>query len=318
MKKCMRLMLVIVALLALGLASTASAETIRVAADSSSGTYAKALGDIINMCNSDELTITPVSLPPNGNHGAVGNLDALLENRADAAFIHSDVYFLSSQSDPAYQALRTLVSLWQEPVHVLALVQSKSAKLGKFNFGKQEFNNLADLKGFKVGAAGGGVLTARVLSGQGRAEFITVDLDKGSNVIPALDNGDIDAAIFVGAAPLPNLEALPKGKYKLLPINGSIADNVNKQYRSTSVKYPNVTNGPVSTIAPLATLLTRKFAVEKRINAQRQFRECFYRQLTELQDTGSRNWLEVSADDRGVLPWLELLSAPASTTKSRK
>src|SRR6516165_5174249 len=71
--------------------------TIRVAADSSSGTYNKMLGEIIGVCNDNSLNIVPAN---EGGGGAVGNLDALFNNKADAAFLHSDVYLYNAQSDP--------------------------------------------------------------------------------------------------------------------------------------------------------------------------------------------------------------------------
>src|SRR5258708_12398019 len=83
------------ALLAIMFAGVASAQTVnlKIASDSSSGTYAKMLGEVVNACGSDEFNIQSA-----GNKGgAVGNLDALFNNQADAAFLHSDVFVPSSQ-----------------------------------------------------------------------------------------------------------------------------------------------------------------------------------------------------------------------------
>lgn len=282
---------------------------ITVAADSSSGTYAKMLGEIVGVCNSDKLDIEQAK---NGG-GAPGNLDALVNNRAQAAFLHSDVYFVNAQADSSYAKFQTLVALYPEPIHVLALTVSKSSKLGSFAFGKQEFSSLADLKGFKVGAAGGGVYTSRVLTGQGEGGFQVVEFNSGGDVIKALAAGDIDAAIFVGAAPLPNLEALPHGMYKVLPIGEQIASRVKGIYRPATINYSNgLTHGPVQTLAPVATLLTRKYSTPAKVAAQREFRQCFYRHLDELKDNGAPNWQSVDAQDHGVLPWYEIPEATPS------
>jgi TRAP-type uncharacterized transport system substrate-binding protein len=207
--------------------------------------------------------------------------------------------------------LKTLVALYPEQIHVLALRTSKTKKLGTFAFGTQDFNSLGDLAGFSVGAAGGGVLTARILTGQGGGGFSVVDEGTGDGVINALNNGQIAAAIFVGASPLPNLEKLNKSLYKLLPIGENISSKVAGVYRPATINYPGMTNGPVKTMAPMATLMTRQFSTPAKISAQAQFRACFEKHIGELQDNGSRNWQDVIPGDHGIatIPWLDLPSA---------
>jgi TRAP-type uncharacterized transport system substrate-binding protein len=196
--------------------SAQQATQIIVAADSSSHTYEKMLGELISVCNNEQLQIVQNK---DVHGGAVGNLDALYNNKAEAAFLHSDVFTATAESDSGYNSLQTLLALWAEPIHVLALRQSKTPKLSTFSFGKQEFTQLSDLKGFKVGAAGGGVKTLQNLNSFGDAGLIIAEFSKGDDVIPALDRGDIAAAVFVGAAPLPNIDALKnKTDYKLLPV----------------------------------------------------------------------------------------------------
>lgn len=289
--------------LAVGAAS-AQSTSIRVADDSSSGTYKKMLGEIIGVCSTDQFEVAEAS---GVTGGAPGNLDALVNNKADAAFLHSDVFYASSQADPSYNKFQTLVALYPEQIHVLALRVSKTKKPGMMSFGTQDFNSLADLKGYKVGAAGGGVYTARILTGQGEGGFSVVPFDTGSAVIAALDSGDIGAAIFVGAAPLPNLEKLNKTQYKLIPIGETIGSRVQGVYRPAKINYPGLTNGPIATMAPMATLLTRKFSTPAKITAQAKLRTCLENGgIAQLQDTGSRNWQDVTPNDHGVLPWLEL------------
>jgi TRAP-type uncharacterized transport system substrate-binding protein len=257
----------LLATLLLALASASAQTTIRIAADSSSGTYSKMLGEIIGVCSTDDFNIVPAS---GVTGGAPGNLDALVNNRADAAFLHSDVYTANAQADPTYNRFQTLVALYPEQIHILALRQSKTKKNLVFTV---EFNSLSDLKGYKVGAAGGGVFTARILNGQGEAGYSVVPFDRGDEVISALTNGQIDAALFVG------------------------------------------TNGPVKTMAAIATLLTRKFSTPAKIEAQAKLRACFDKHLGELQDNGSRSWQDVTPGDHGVLPWLDL---PKTTAPSGK
>lgn len=277
--------------------------TIVVADDSSSGTYKKMLGEIIGVCGSDEFSIQEAK---GVTGGAPGNLDALINNQAQAAFLHSDVFFANSQADPTYKRFQTLVALYPEPIHVLVLRESKTKKQGTFSFGTVDFNNLSELRGFNVGAAGGGVYTARILKGQGDAGFNVSQYNSGKDVIAALDNGDVAAALFVGAAPLPNIATLDKSKYKLIPIDEAIASKVKGVYRQVTLNYAGLTNGPIQTMAPIATLLTRKFSTPRKVAAQKHLRECFYKHLDELKDNGSPNWQQVEANDRGVLDWYEI------------
>lgn len=270
--------------------------TIRVASDSSSGAYAKLLGEVINACGDASFTIQPA-----GNKGgAVGNLDALFNNQADAAFLHSDVFAASAQSDPSYNRLKTLVALGPEQIHVLALRESKTKKSGTFAFGTVEINSLSDAAGYNVGAAGGGVITAHVLQTPG--QFQVIDEGNGPAVIEALNNGQIAAAIFVGPAPLPNLAQLQNtGRYKLIPVGEKIANQVGGFYRTAKVNYPGLTTGPVTTLAPVTVLLTKQFQTADKQNAQRALRNCFTAKLSYLQDNGSRYWGEVQPGDQGTL-----------------
>lgn len=274
-----------------------------IADDSSSGTYKKMLGEIIGVCANDQFSITEAQ---GVSGGAPGNLDALVNNQAQAAFLHSDVFFANSQADPTYKRFQTLVALYPEPIHVLALRESKTPKKGTFSFGKAEFASLSEMQGQTIGAAGGGVYTAKILKGQGDGGFAVNTYNSGADAIAALDSGEVAAVIFVGAAPLPNLVKLDKNKYKLLPIGEAIASKVKGVYRNASINYNGLTSGPVQTMAPLATLLTRKFSTPKKVAAQRHFRECFYKHLDELKDSGSPNWQQVEANDHGVLDWYEI------------
>jgi TRAP-type uncharacterized transport system substrate-binding protein len=313
----------LVLVLAILLSTVAFAQNqIRVAADSSSGTYGKLLGELVDKCSDSSLDVQAlVGNPAGSNGGAVGNLDLLYNNKADAAFMHSDVYLYNAQADPNYNKFKTLIAFWPEPIHVVVLKQSKTKKLGTFSFGFQDFNSLSDLNGFSVGAAGGGVLTSKLLSGQGGGNFTVIDEVNGKAVLNALDNGQISAAVFVGAAPLPNLENAPnKANYKLIPIGESISQRVANIYRPVKISYPGLTNGPMPTLAPLATLISKTFNTATKQTAQAKLRGCVASKLGALQDDGSANWQDVSANDRGIatIPWLDLPSAAAPATFKKK
>lgn len=307
-------------LVVLAMAFTASAQqsTLKIAADSSSGTYATNLGQLVDKCSDNSLDIkTVVGQPAGSNGGALGNFDSLVQNTVDAAFMHSDVYLYNAQGDPSLNKFKTLIAFWPEPIHVIVLANTKTfrtqKKQGTFSFGTEQvpvnFNNLGDLAGFNVAAAGGGVLTGRILSSQGGGNFNVVDAGSGKEVFNKLDSGEVSAAIFVGAAPLPNLVAVQRsGKYRLIPIGENISNKVSNIYRPAKLNYAGLTNGSITTLAPLATLISKSFNTAAKTNAQRKLRACVAAKLGDLQDNGSPNWQDVTAGDHGIatIPWLEI------------
>lgn len=300
-------------------AQDASDLKITVAADSSTGTYKKMLGEIVNACSNDGFDI---NMAADVHGGAPGNLDALLNNKAQAAFLHSDVFEVMKNADPKYQKLKTLVALYPEQIHVLALRDTKIHGTGTLDrFKTPVFNSLSEITNLPVGAAGGGAYSIRILKGSGDAQFTTREYDDGDALIKGLNDGEIAAAIFVGAAPLDKLTKLPKGVYKLLPIGEPLASKVKGIYREESLNYPGLTQGPIKTMAPTAVILTRSYATEGKVNAQRHFRSCFLQHLDQLKDEGSPNWQQVESDDHGPLNnWLELPAATktAVVTPSKK
>lgn len=283
-------------------AQTADTPSLSVAAHSLSGSYEKMLGEIIGACSDDKFSITQAK---GITGGGTGNLEALANNKAQAAFVRSDVFTAIAQADASYKRFQTLVALYAEPLHIVALRESKTKKPGALSFGTVSFDSLAEIKDFPVGAGGGTVYTLKILKGGG-GTFNIEQYDDSKAMMAALDSGELAAVAFVGAAPLPNLLALDKTKYKLIPIGDSIVDKVKGIYRTMTVNYSGLSEGPVHTIASSLVVLTRKFSTKSKIDAQRQFRECFYKSLDNLKDNGAPSWQLVNATDRGNLDWYEI------------
>ncbi len=279
-----------------------------IASDSSSGTYHATLAQIIKVCSAPPQFVVKEAVGVSG--GAVGNLQALLDNEVGAALLHSDVYLAKAGGDEGYQQIKTLLSLYPEPVHIVALKNSGLKKGGHLGYGGTavEINSLQDAQGFTIGAAGGGVITARALQGQGRGGFQVAEYGKGAEVLAALEKGDVVAALFVGAQPLGNIAKLDSNKYKLIPVGDDIASRVSGWYREAKLNYKGLASGPVKTIAPMALIMTREYkTAAKRLN-QAHFRQCFYDHLDELQDNGTPQWRSVKPGDHGIpiIPWYEV------------
>jgi len=278
--------------------------SLNVAAHSLSGSYEKMLGEIIGACADDKFNITQAK---GITGGTVGNLQSLADNTSQAAFVRADVYRAISDADNSYKRFQTLVTLYHEPIHIIVLREGfkKPGVLGKVS-GRVQFNTLADISEYNVGGGGGTVYTLKILKGMGNGKFNIASYEKSDEVMAALDRGDIAAAAFVGAAPLPNLLKLDKNKYKLIPVGDAIAQSLKGIYKSTSITYSGLSDGPVSTIASQLVILTRKFSTKVKVDAQRHFRQCFYKNLDNLKDNGSPGWQLIDANDRGVLDWYEI------------
>ncbi len=286
-----------------------------IAADSSSGTYKQMVAEMQQFCSTDDLKIELFE----NTGGAVGNLEALTTNKVNAGFLHSDVAFASAMFDKRYNDYKTLLALYPEDIHILVLRNSKAKVGGLYGVGAstKEFNSLGDLDTFDVGAAGGGVKTMQILKGQGGANFNAISFDKGDDVLSALRDGKIHAAIFVGGAPLPNMEKLSWQEFKLIPVGDSIASRLSAIYRPTKLTYANLHAAQVATLAPMATLLTRVYKTKKFVDAQAAFRKCFYDHLDEMKETPGLHpkWQEVEAWDHGVWEWLSLPGDQEQPTK---
>lgn len=318
----MRLTVVLLSSL-LALPAIAQENKILVADASSSGTYATMVKEIKTVCSSEggPLLIDEVKV----SGGAADNLEALANNRASVAFLHSDVIFLMSQSDPKYKELKTLVALYPEEIHIIAL-RNANLKVGGHVLGigakDVTLSDLGSLKNYKVGAAGGGVYTARLLTGQGEGHFDVVPFESGKELIPALDSGQVQAVIFVGGAPLANVEALDWSKYKLLPIPESMQARMQGVYRPATITYKS--SGPIKTMAPYAIALTRKYKSPRMIAPQLAFRKCFLEHLDDLKETPGMHpkWQAVDPDNHGTWDWYEIpgeaAAAPAALAPTVK
>lgn len=290
----------------------AQESTILVADASTSGAYASMVKELSKFCSVDgQLKIQEVAI----KGGAKENLLALANNKVSVALLHSDVIYASAQAEPKYRDLKTLIALYPEEIHIVALRNSSMKAGAHFGFGGKDvtFNSLGDLRGFKVGAAGGGVITARVLTGQGEGGFNVVQYGSGGDLLPALASGQVQAVVFVGGAPLGNIEVLSSDQYKLLPIPDAMKSRLQGIYHNATIDYSNLQSGPVATLAPDAIVLTRSYTRPQMIEPQRRLRQCFYDHLDDLKETPGMHpkWQAVNAANHGVWTWYDI---PGMTT----
>lgn len=292
-------------------ATATDTPTLLIADNSSSGTYAvfeKQLADTVSeVVRFEELK--------DQKGGAIGNLDALLNNRAMAAFMHSDVLAIRAQSVPNLdQKFQTLLALYGEEVHFITLRESARTTGGTLGFGKKPvvFNTVDDLKStievpVRVGAAGGGFISASVVRANGNLQYEVVQFSSGGDVIAALDKGEIDAAVFTGGAPLPNIEKLDH-RYRLLPMSGTLIDQLSVVYHKASLTYNNIQPESVATVAADALLVAKVYKSPKFKAVLAGVRKSFYTNLDQLKETPGNHpkWSEVTEGNRGKWTYMSL------------
>lgn len=285
--------------------------TFLVAASSSSGTYAEGLKQIQSLCSTTDYVIKEVV---EKGSGATQNLELLVNNKVSAAFLHSDVIDANAAVDSKYRQYKTLVNLYPEEIHIVVLREAKEETGGMtvagltLGAGKAVYTKLSDLKDLTLGAAGGGVITASRLAKQGEGGFKVVAYNSGDEVIDALKKGTIQAALFVGGSPLAKIVALEAKEFKLIPIDEVVSSKVSGLYQPAVINYTNLQSGSIKTLSSQAVILTRQYKSPKMIALQSKFRECFYKNLVELQETPGlhRKWTEVNPADHGTWEWLTL------------
>lgn len=292
---------------------SAFAQELKIADGSSSGTYSAMFKEIQKVCG-DSIAMSEV-----GSSGAIENLDKLVGNETNAAFMHSDVIAYRAKTEDLGN-IKTLLDLFPEDVHFVAL--NKSFKSGgTFGLGAKEYtiNSVSDLANKKVGAAGGGYVTAQMIRLQGEVPYTVQQYGSGKEVMDALGRGDIQAAVFVGAAPLPNLRDLGHD-YKLLPISDNVASKLKSVYRLTTVTYTKMSTSSVQTVAADALLVTREYKTQKFVDALRTFHQCFLDHLDELKETPGTHkaWQKVHADATPKWPAYQFASSPGAASDSGK
>src|SRR5689334_2406250 len=137
-----KLLFVLAALLAL----SASAQTLKVATGSAKGTYAAMFKELTAACGNE---VAMVEVP---STGSMDNINQLVGNQVNAAFVQSDVLYLRARTEELGN-VKTLLALHNEAVHIVALAQSGIKEGGTLGIGAREvvFDSLASLDGRRVG-----------------------------------------------------------------------------------------------------------------------------------------------------------------------
>lgn len=230
------------AVLALGLAGTATAQDLKFFTIGTGGTaytYYPVGGVIANAiskppgsrecgeggsCGVDGLIASAVS-----SRGSVDNVNAIVSGLRNSGFAQSDVAYWAytgtgtMEGKEAATDLRTIAALFEEHIHLVAMADSG-------------INSVADLAGKRVSldepGSGTYVDANLILESNGlTADDITAEALKGGAAAEALRNGKIDAFFVVAGYPTGALvELASAAEVKLVPIDGDGAAALTEKY----------------------------------------------------------------------------------------
>ena len=302
---------IVAALIGIFLCNTTLAQSKKfvVGQGSITGTYTKAFTELSSACSTDSLPLAPAF--PDGKGDGAANLEALVNNQAQAAFVRNDVIFWQGQSGQL-GFVKTLFTLWPEQVHLVARTQTVVTTKGKY-YGTNEstvsLSSINELNGLRLGAVGANQITANVIKAQTGINFEIVSLPGSKEAIEALDNGTVHAVIFTAGKPAPVVTKL-NGNYKLLAIPADVAKKVSAVYSPTTLTYSNLSQAfNVPSVSAESIFVTKVFNTPVKVQQLSELRACFYKRLDELKDDGSPLWQNVDSKNQGKWAWYDLPKA---------
>lgn len=277
-------------------AQTAAPFTLPVSTGVPQGTYASMFKDLAEVCG----TAAGLALVDRPASGSSESIDRLLHNEVAAAFVQTDVLHARRTTEDLGR-IRALVALHPEPIHLLAL-SAPLVEGGVLGIGGRDvvFQTLGDLGKRRVGAWGGGLVTARLVQLQAEVDFRITEFNGPEDALQALRARRIDAVLAVGGAPLAWMAKLDRS-IKLLAVPDPWASRLRHVYRPARLSYSHLGAQGVPTIATEAVLAVREVRSAAAAAPLLRLRSCLQQQLDPLRDTVGRHsaWGQVEA---GAVP----------------
>lgn len=284
------------------LAATASAQALKVTTGGSGGTYSRTFKEMSGIC-SQQLPLAEVN-----SSGSTQNIDRLVGNEVNGAFVQTDVLFYRSRTEDLSN-VKTLVALYPEEVHMVALTVSKDKEGGTLGFGAKtvQLNSVNDLAGRVVVAAGGSYITAQVIRLQTEINFTVVEVASAEAALKAVADGTAHSALLVGGTPLPQISNLDKN-FKLLSFPEATMAKLKNVYKPSKLNYSKMGAAGVPTISTDALFVTREYKTQKFVDGLTKLRTCIVSSLSELQETTGMSpaWQKVVAENTGKWAYMTL------------
>jgi len=289
---------------------SAQAQQVKVGTGGPKGTYHALFANIAEKCG-DQMAMVEVP-----SSGSLENLDRLTGKEVGAAFLQTDALFASAQGRDL-GAVKTLVAFNKESVHVITLIASGMKSGGVVGIGGKEvvFNNVEDLVGMKVAAAGGSLITAQLVRLQGQVNWTVVPAKDNDDAMAQLKSGAVQAVMMVGGQPFPFMKTLGP-EYKLVGFKPGTIELLKTVYVADKLSYPKLSVNAVNTIATEALLVTRTYNTPDKLNMLASFRKCVYDNVPVFQDADGAHpaWAQVDITNKGKWAYYDL---PAVASKKR-
>ena len=183
-----------------------------IATGPNDGSYFQIAQDIKNVAAKEKIDIQVVP-----TKGSLENIDLLGSGKVDLAIVQLDALrFVSDvlkekKGSDLFDSIKVIMNLYPEEIHILS---------NKNDI--QTFYHL-DGKRVSIGAKGGGTaVTAAVLLSVYDIKAV-VSFDDFGDAVKKLQQGELDAVMFVGGAPVPFIQALDsKFHFVRLPANPAL------------------------------------------------------------------------------------------------
>ena len=275
--------------------------TLVISTGSEQGTYHRLATEIGQVCK------VPITLTP--SKGSRENLDNLAGNKANLGIVQVDALVARKHldNDPSVDALRTLLVLYPEGMHIVARKNN------------QFVNRFSDLVNKRVASFGGSLITAYVTFGNSMVRpSLIQDTSTFGAAIQLLNHGKIDAVIAVGGQPMSAISAL-SDQYKLVPFDrydGKIAEF----YDRAVLQYPNLSGTGVPTIGVQSLLMTLDYKTPRFVRAVRELRNCITENIHEFRETTGFHpmWRLVDPKAKSKWPAFEADKPVEAPSKKKK
>ena len=258
----------------------AYAQQAKISSGGKGGAYHTMTNQLIAMCATDG---SVVNVEQNG--GSPATITDIVNNKAAGGLVQFDVLWMRSRNQDL-TSIKTLIPMHREQVHVVVL--NKDVKQGGvMGFGGTTtvLNDVRSLKGLTVAAQGGSVYTAQAINQLSGLGFgIQSDYKKGDEVLAAVREGKVHAAIFVGGAPMEAIGKLGR-EFRLLPFDAQTIDKIKDVYRPKSVVYENLSTTGTPTVEVDALFVVNDYKSVKMSTTLNKLRTCIKDNIDDLRET---------------------------------
>ena len=248
-----------------------------IATGSSEGTYFKIAQDIKQIAEKEGIPIEVVQ-----TNGSFDNINLLAAGKVDLAIMQLDVLRLIAELMLKETGLNVLdeakvaLNLYLEEIHVIAK--------------NPEIRTFQHLQGKRVAVGpekSGSALTADVLLA-GFGVKIEPVFDAPEGAVRKLNQGEIDALIFIGGAPVPAFQQLDTGfHFVTLPL-GSGLEQIYPKKKITNSVYPWAAE--VDTHAVPSVIMTRNRAEGDYVSTMQRLVLLILSQKEYLDASGHPKW----------------------------